>query len=156
VSGVPEGDDWLLRFLSEFATMSEQEREAAIDALPAARQQALIALADVRAEAARTDLLAVLDEGHGGLDRLYRVTDPAELYAAIRLAAAENPALVVEALFAAVVAHRSWAPGEPEAIVSLREQWIWHIHEQIQAGGEGSPTRGEPEAQEPSGSGPAA
>jgi hypothetical protein len=125
------GDDWLLRFLSEFAAMPEQEREAAIDALPPEQREALLALADARADAAEADLVAALDEGHAGLDRLYRVSDPAELFAAIGLAAKENPQLVVEALFAAVVAHRSWAPGEPPAIVALREQWIWHVHELI-------------------------
>jgi hypothetical protein len=135
MSGSDAGEDWLLRFLAEFAAMPEHERGAAIDALAPERRDALLALADARAEAGEADLVAALDEGHGGLDRLYRVSDPAELFAAIQLAARENPQLVVEALFAAVVAHRSWAPGEPPAIVALREQWIWHVHERIQAHG---------------------
>jgi hypothetical protein len=32
-----------------------------------------------------------------------------------------------------VIIHRGWAKGEPASIVALREQWIWHVHEQISA-----------------------
>jgi len=124
-------DDWLLQFLSEFASMSEAERDAAIDALLPEGREALLALAEARTATAEADLLEVLDAGHAGLERLYDVTDPADLFAVINLAVRDHPNLVVEALFAAVVAHRGWARGEPEAIVALRERWIWHVHEQI-------------------------
>jgi hypothetical protein len=127
------GEDWLLRFLAEFASMSEQARDVAIDALAPERRAALLALAEAREAAAATDLVAALDAGHGGLERLYQVTEPADLFAAIDLAARDQPKLLIEALFAAVVIHRGWAKGEPEAIVALREQWIWHVHEQISA-----------------------
>jgi hypothetical protein len=134
---VDAGDDWLLRFLEEFSSMPEHERDAAIESLPAERREALLALADARAEAEQADLIAALDAGHAGLDRLYRATDPAELFAVLRLAVAEHPTIVVEALFAAVVAHRSWAPGEPSAILALRERWIWHLHEMIRTADQG-------------------
>jgi hypothetical protein len=127
------GEDWLLRFLTEFASMSEQARDAAIDALPPERKDALLALAEARAATAEADLLGALDAGHGGLERLYEVTHPSDLFAVINLAARDRPSLVVEALFAAVVIHRGWAKGEPASIVTLREQWIWHVHEQITA-----------------------
>lgn len=126
-------DDWLLRFLSEFASMSETERDAAIDALLPEAREALLALAEVRAVTAEADLLEVLDAGHAGLERLYDVTDPADLFAVVNLAVKDDPRIVVEALFAAVVAHRGWARGEPQAIVDLRERWIWHVHERISA-----------------------
>jgi len=126
-------DDWLLQFLSEFASMSEAERDAAIDALLPEGREALLALAEARAATAEADLLEVLDAGHAGLERLYDVTDPADLFAVINLAVRDHPNIVVEALFAAVVAHRGWARGEQEAIVALRERWIWHVHEQISA-----------------------
>ncbi len=126
-------EDWLLRFLSEFAAMSEQARDDAIDALPPERKEALLALAEARAATAEADLVGALDAGHGGLERLYEVTQPADLFAVINLAAKDRPNLLVEALFAAVVIHRGWAKGEPAAIVALREQWIWHVHEQISA-----------------------
>ena len=126
-------EDWLLRFLSEFASMSEAERDAAIDALPPEGREALLALAEARAATAEADLLEVLDAGHAGLERLYEVTDPGDLFAVINLALKDSPKILVEALFAAVVAHRGWAQGEPEAIVELRERWIWHVHEQISA-----------------------
>jgi hypothetical protein len=126
-------EDWLLRFLSEFAAMSEQARDAAIDALPPERRDALLALAEARAATAEADLVGALDAGHGGLERLYEVTQPADLFAVISLAARDRPNLLVEALFAAVVIHRGWAKGEPASIVALREQWIWHVHEQISA-----------------------
>jgi hypothetical protein len=127
------GEDWLLRFLSEFASMSEQARDAAIDALPPERRDALVALAEARSATAEADLIGALDAGHGGLERLYEVIEPAELFAVINLAVKDRPRLVIEALFAAVVIHRGWAKGEPPAIESLREQWIWHVHEQISA-----------------------
>jgi hypothetical protein len=124
-------EDWLLRFLSEFASMSDAERDAAIDALSPEGREALLALSEARAAAANADLIQVLDAGHAGLDKLYEVTQPADLFAVINLAAQDHPNLVVEALFAAVVAHRGWTEGEPARIVALREQWIWHVHEQI-------------------------
>lgn len=124
-------EDWLPGFLAGFATMSEAERDAAIDALEPDRRQALVALAEARAATAEADLMEVLDSGHGGLERLYEVEDPADLLAAINLAAREQPSLVVDALFAAVVVHRGWGEGTPEGIGSLREQWIWHVHAQL-------------------------
>ncbi len=127
------GEDWLLRFLSEFASMSEQARDAAIDALAPDRRAALLALAEARARTAEADLIGALDAGHGGLERLYEVTDPTDLFAVVNLAARDHPNLLVEAIFAAVVIHRGWAKGEPPAIEALREQWIWHVHEQISA-----------------------
>lgn len=125
--------DWLLRFLSEFASMSDAERDAAIDALSPARREALVALAEVRTATASTDLIATLDAGHAGLERLYGVKDPSELFAVINLAARDQPQILVEALFAAVVAHRGWAKGETEAIEQLREAWIWHVYEVVSA-----------------------
>jgi hypothetical protein len=140
-----DGDeDWLLRFLSEFAGMSEQARDAAVDALPAERREALLALAEARAATAQTDLLGALDAGHGGLERLYEVTRPADLLAVLNLALRERPRLLVETLFAAVVVHRGWAKSEPRAIEELRDRWIWHVHERISAARrEGPPARGE-------------
>ena len=107
--------DWLLKFLNEFAGMSEEERDAAIDALPAEGRDALVALAEARAETADADLIGALDAGHAGLDRLYEVTNPDDLFAVISLAVRDRPSIVVEALFAAVVLHRSWDEGEPAA-----------------------------------------
>jgi len=126
-------DDWLLRFLFEFASMSEEERDAAIDALPAEGRQALLSLSQAKAATAATNLIEALDEGHGGLERLYEVADPTELLTVINLAAISQPSLLVEALFAAVIVHRGWARGEPPAIESLRDEWIWHVHEQVSA-----------------------
>jgi hypothetical protein len=123
--------DWLLRFLAEFASMSDAERDAAIETLSPEDREALLALSEARASASNADLIEVLDAGHAGLDRLYEVTQPADLFAVINLAAKGHPRLVVEALFAAVVAHRGWAEGEPAQIVALREQWIWHVYERI-------------------------
>jgi len=128
-----EGEDWLLKFLSEFASMSEQARDAAIEALAPERRAALLALAEARAATAEADLIAALDSGHGGLEQLYGVTEPGELFAVISLAAKDSQQLLINALFAAVVIHRGWAEGEPPAIDALREQWIWHVHEQISA-----------------------
>jgi hypothetical protein len=124
-------EDWLLRFLYEFASMSEEERDAAIDALSPADRDALVALADVRAATAEADLVEILDAGQGGLDKLYELMQPADLFAVITLAVTEHPNIVVEALFAAVVLHRGWDQQEPAAIVALREAWHWHVHEQI-------------------------
>jgi hypothetical protein len=134
-------EDWLLKFLAEFASMSESARDQAIDALAPEHRAALLALAEAREQTAGADLVAALDAGHGGLEQLYQVTEPADLFAAINLAARDQPKLLIEALFAAVVIHRGWANDEPEAIVALREQWIWHVHEQISAAQE----RGESE-----------
>jgi predicted GNAT family N-acyltransferase len=127
------GEDWLLRFLAEFASMSEEARDDAIDALAPERRDALLALADARSAAAGADLIGALDAGHGGLERLYELSEPADLFAVINLAAKDHPKLLIDALFAAVVVHRGWAKGEPRSIEALREQWIWHVHEQITA-----------------------
>src|ERR1700690_4664948 len=75
-----EDADWLLRFLQEFASMSEQERDAAIDTLSPDQQGALVALADARTATAGADLVEVLDAGQGGLDRLYQLRQPADLF----------------------------------------------------------------------------
>lgn len=128
-----EDEDWLVKFLQEFASMSEEERDAAIDALPEGNRGAIVALAEQRAATAGTNLVEVLDAGQGGLDKLYEVTQPADLFTVINLAVTEQPSIVVEALFAAVVLHRGWDEGEPAAIVALREQWHWHVYEQIRA-----------------------
>jgi hypothetical protein len=130
-----EAEDWLLGFLEQFASMPEPEREAAIDALAPEARAALVALAEARAATAGTDMLEALDAGQGGLDRLHDVPDPVELLAAINLAVREQPNLVVEALFAAVVLHRRWDQQEPTAMLALRERWHWHVYEQISAAG---------------------
>jgi hypothetical protein len=124
-------EDWVVGFLNEFASMSEEERDAMIDALPRQGRDALIALAEQRAATAGTDLIEILDAGQGGLDKLYEVVQPADLFTVISLAVREQPNIVVEALFAAVVLHRGWNEEQPAAIVSLREQWHWHVYEQI-------------------------
>jgi hypothetical protein len=125
--------DWLLRFLHEFASMSEEERDAAIDTLSPEKQGALVALADARTATAGADLIEVLDAGQGGLEKLYELIQPADLFAVINLAVREYPNIVVEALFAAVVLHRGWGNEETAAIVALRERWHWHLHEQLGA-----------------------
>jgi len=131
-----DDEDWLLRFLHEFASMSEQERDAAIERLSPADRDALVRLAEARTVTAETDLVEVLDAGQGGLDKLHQLTQPADLFAVINLAVREHPSIVVEALFAAVVLHRGWDEREPAAILALREAWHWHVHERIaQAGG---------------------
>jgi hypothetical protein len=130
-----EAEDWLLGFLEEFASMPETEREAAIDALSPEARSALVALAEARAATAGTDMIETLDAGQGGLDRLHEVPDPVELLAAINLAVREQPNIVVEALFAAVVLHRRWDQQEPTAMLELRERWHWHVYEQISAAG---------------------
>jgi hypothetical protein len=126
-------EDFVVGFLARFASMSEQERDAAVDALSPPEREALIALADARRATAEADLIAALGSGHGGLDRLRAVTEPGELLTVINLVVRERPELVVEALFAAVVLYRGWDPAEPAAIAALRERWQWHIHEQIVA-----------------------
>ena len=123
--------DWLVKFLQGFASMSEEERDAAIDALPPENKDAIVALAEQRATTAATNLVEVLDAGQAGLDKLYEVIEPADLFTVINLAVHEQPNIVVEALFAAVVLHRGWDEGEPAAIVALREQWHWHVYDQI-------------------------
>ena len=130
--------DWLLRFLSEFASMSEEDRDAAIEALSRERREALVALAEAREATAAADLIDVLDAGHAGLEKLYEAAEPADLYTVINVAIRERPNLVAEALFAAVVVHRGWTGSEPAEIAALRERWIWHVHELIAAaqGGE--------------------
>jgi hypothetical protein len=125
--------DWLGSFLREFASMSEEERDAAIDTLPPGARDALLALAEAREATAEADLIEVLDAGHGGLHKLYQVAQPDDLFAVINLAIREHPNLVVAALFAAVVVHRGWDEREPAAIVALREQWDWRVHEQTTA-----------------------
>jgi hypothetical protein len=125
-------EDRLLTFLRDFAAMSEQERDAAIEALPESDRSALIALEAARSATAGADLMEVLDSGHGGLDRLREVTDPAELLTVVALAAREQPDLFAEALFAAIVLYRGWGASQPTEIVRLREQWHWHVHHQIQ------------------------
>ncbi len=126
-----EHEDWLLRFLYEFASMSEAQRDAAIDALSPADRDALMALAEARAATADADLIEILDAGHVGLDKLYELSEPSDLFAVISLAVKEHPKIVVEALFAAVVLHRNWDEREPAALVALREGWHWRVHEQI-------------------------
>jgi hypothetical protein len=123
--------DWLLRFLREFTSMSEAERDAAIDTLSPEKRGALVALADARTATAGADLIEVLDAGQGGLEKLYELIQPADLLALINLAVREHPNIVVEALFAAVVLHRGWDKEEPAAIIALRERWHWHLHEQL-------------------------
>jgi hypothetical protein len=125
--------DWLLRFLREFTSMSEAERDAAIDTLSPEKRGALVALADARTATAGADLIEVLDAGQGGLEKLYKLIQPADLLALINLAVREHPNIVVEALFAAVVLHRGWDKEEPAAIIALRERWHWHLHEQLGA-----------------------
>jgi hypothetical protein len=126
-----DDEDWLVKFLQGFASMSEEERDAAIDALPPENRDAIVALAEQRATTAATNLVEVLDAGQAGLDKLYEVIEPADLFTVINLAVHEQPNIVVEALFAAVVLHRGWDEGEPAAIVALREQWHWHVYDQI-------------------------
>lgn len=128
-----DDEDWLVRFLHEFASMSEEERDAVIDALPPQGRDALVALAEASAATAEANLIEVLDAGQGGLDKLYGLTKPADLFMLINVAAREHPNLIVEALFAAVVLHRGWDEKEPAAIVRLREGWHWHVYQQIGA-----------------------
>lgn len=126
-----EAQDWLLRFLHEFASMSEADRDAALDALAPAGRDALVALAEARVATAEANLIEILDAGQGGLEKLYELTQPVDLFTVINLAVRERPNLVVEALFAALVLHRGWDQEVPAAIVALREGWHWHVHEQM-------------------------
>jgi hypothetical protein len=128
-----EHEDWLLRFLYSFASMSESQRDAAIDALSPEDRDALMALAEARSATAEADLIEILDAGHVGLDKLYELREPSDLFAVINLAVREHPNIVVEALFAAVVLHRNWDEHEPAAIEALREGWHWRVHEQVDA-----------------------
>jgi hypothetical protein len=130
-----EAQDWLLRFLHEFASMSEADRDAALDALAPAGREALVALAEARVATAEANLIEILDAGQGGLEKLYELTQPVDLFTVINLAVRERPNLVVEALFAAVVLHRGWDEEVPAAIVALREAWHWHVHDQIGSAG---------------------
>jgi hypothetical protein len=107
-------EDRLLAFLHEFTSMSERERDAAVEGLSQEDRDALIALEAARAATAKANLIEVLDSGHGGLDKLREVTDPTELLTVINLAARERPDLFVEALFAAVILYRGWDAG-PDA-----------------------------------------
>ena len=90
--------------------------------------------AEARDATAAANLVEVLDAGHAGLEKLYEVTDPADLLTVINLTSRERPNLVAETLFAAVVVHRGWTGWEPAAISELREQWIWHVHESHSGG----------------------
>jgi hypothetical protein len=107
------------------------ERDAAIDALAPEDRAALVALAEARSTTAEADLIRILDAGQAGLDKLYELTQPADLFAVINLAVREHPNIVVEALFAAVVLHRGWDEQEPPSIVALREGWHWYVHDQM-------------------------
>jgi len=126
-------EDWLVGFLHDFASLSEEERDAAIDALPAEDRDAILALAEVKEATPETGLVQVLDAGQVGLEKLYELSEPGELHTLIALAVRQHPNIVVEALFAAVVLHRGWDQEEPSEILALREQWHWHVHEQFAA-----------------------
>lgn len=138
-----DDEDWLLRFLHEFASMSEEQRDAAIERLSPANREALVRLAEARTATAEADLVEVLDAGQGGLDKLHLLTRPADLFAVINLAVREHPNIVVEALFAAVVLHRGWDEREPAEILALREAWHWHVHERIAQARGGEDERGD-------------
>ena len=124
-------EDVVLGFLARFASMSEKERDAAIDALTAEERDALIALAQARVTAAEDDLLRLLSSGSEGLDRLREVQEPSDLLSVINLAVRERPELVVEALFATLVIYRGWDSAEPDAFAALRERWHMHIHQEV-------------------------
>jgi hypothetical protein len=126
-----EERDWLLRFLHEFASMSDVDRDAALDALAPPDREALVALAEARVATAEANLIEILDAGQGGLEKLYELTQPVDLFTVINLAVRERPNLVVEALFAALVLHRGGDQQAPDAIAALREGWHWHVHEEI-------------------------
>jgi len=127
-----EHEDWLLAFLYEFASMSDEQRDAAIDALSPEHRSELISLADARSATAEADLIEILDAGQVGLEKLYELTEPADLFAVINLAVGEQPKIVVEALFAAVVLHRGWDKQKPAAILGLREGWHWRVHQRLE------------------------
>jgi hypothetical protein len=126
-------EDWLVEFLRDFASLSEEDRDAAIDALPPANRDAILALAEAREVTPEASLLQVLDAGQVGLEKLYELREPGDLYTLVNLAVRQNPNIVVEALFAAVILHRGWDQEEPSEILALREQWHWHVHEQFSA-----------------------
>lgn len=113
--------------------MNDEEREAALEALPPQVRQGLLSLAQARETTAETDLVQALDAGQTGLEKLYELSQPADLFAVINLAVAEHPGLVVEALFAAVVLHQGWGEGVPPEMEELRERWHWHVHDRIAA-----------------------
>jgi hypothetical protein len=126
-------EDWLVGFLRDFAALSEEERDVVIDTLPPADRDAILALAEAREVTSETGLVQVLDAGQVGLEKLYELREPGDLYTLINLAVRQNPNIVVEALFAAVVLHRGWDQEEPSEILALREQWHWHVHERFAA-----------------------
>jgi hypothetical protein len=126
-------EDWLVGFLRDFASRSEEERDAAIDALPAEDRDAILALGQAREATPQEGLVDVLSAGQVGLEKLYELREPVDLYTLIALAVRQHPNIVVEALFAAVVLHRGWDQEEPSEILALREQWHWHVHEQFAA-----------------------
>jgi hypothetical protein len=125
-----DAEDWLLKWLYDFASLPEEERDAALDALPPIVREGLLALANARAATADANLIEVLDAGQAGLEKLYELSEPADLFAVVHLAVSEHPNIVIEALFAAVVLHRGWG-ATPAAMEALREQWHWHVHSQI-------------------------
>jgi hypothetical protein len=126
-------EDWLVGFLRDFASLSEEERDVVIDTLPPADRDAILALAEARELTSETGLVQVLNAGQVGLEKLYELKEPGDLYTLINLAVRQNPNIVVEALFAAVVLHRGWDQEEPSPILELREQWHWHMNEQFAA-----------------------
>jgi DNA-binding NarL/FixJ family response regulator len=126
-------EDWLVGFLRDFASLSEEERDAAIDALPSEDRDAILALGQAREATPQEGLVDVLSAGQVGLEKLYELREPVDLYTLIALAVRQHPNIVVEALFAAVVLHRGWDQEEPSEILALREQWHWHVHEQFAA-----------------------
>jgi hypothetical protein len=126
-------EDWLVGFLRDFASLTDEQRDAALDALPAEDRDALLALAQAREATPQEGLVQVLDAGQAGLEKLYGLREPADLYTLIALAVRQHPNIVVEAMFAAVVLHRGWDQEEPSEILALREQWHWHVHEQFAA-----------------------
>ena len=128
-----DAENWLVVFLRDFASLSEEERDAAIDALPPQERDAILALAEAREATPEAGLVQVLDAGQVGLEKLYELREPADLHTLITLAVRQHPNIVVEALFAAVVLHRGWDEEEPSEILALREQWHWHVHGQFAA-----------------------
>jgi hypothetical protein len=136
-------EDWLVEFLRDFASLSEEDRDAAIDALPPANRDAILALAEAREVTPEASLLQVLDAGHVGLEKLYELREPGDLYTLVNLAVRQNPNIVVEALFAAVILHRGWDQEEPSKVLALREQWHWHVHEQFAARERENDSKGE-------------
>src|ERR1700683_5467144 len=136
-------EDWLVGFLRDFASLSEGGGDGAIGARPPADRDAILALAEAREVTPEAGLLQVLDAGQVGLEKLYELREPGDLYTLINLAVRQNPNIVVEALFAAVVLHRGWDQEEPSPILELREQWHWHMHEQFAAREHENDSKGE-------------